>query len=524
MLSVSVPECLRSRRTPRVEVRPAGIVGTFGPEAVDLGHRAGIEADDWQADAVGLLLSFREDGIWACREYCEWCARQNGKGVILELRVLAGLFLLGERTILWSAHEVKTAKKAAKRMRVLFGRLGTRFERRGSEHFAIELDGEHFTVKVGQTNGQESFEILETGQMVLFIARSKGSGRGIDAVDLNIVDETFAYTFEQQDAIHPTQRSALNPQTIYTSSPPLDGVSGEVMHKLRKRAESDNPGRLGYRDFGAAGRLEDLRELKPAELTAFLSDVERWANTNPALGTPRLTVEDMQGDLEAMSEEGFAREILGIWPKPLESAGGTIDRDAWTALADSKSTMDGRIRIALDVAPDRSRSTIAVAGRRADGRFHAEVIRNDAGTGWVVADAKKLQARWNCGPVLLDPHSAAGGLIQALTEAKVEVELITTAELGQATGAFIDLVDNEQLRHLDQTALTTAVLGGQLRPLGDAFAWARKDTSVDITPLVAVTLALQGAAAVPEPESPDPWVLTEDDWEDEDVEDVSAFS
>ncbi|MFI7678554.1 hypothetical protein [Actinophytocola sp. NPDC049390] len=506
---------LRSERKPRVEVRPAGIVGSFGPEALELGLRAGIAADDWQADALNLLLSFRSDGMWACREYCEWVARQNGKGVILELRVLAGLFLLGEKTILWSAHEVKTAKKAARRMRAHFGRLGTRFERRGSEHYAIDLDGERFTVKVGQTNGQESFEILETGQLVLFVARSKGSGRGIDAVDLNIIDETFAYTFEQQDAIGPTQRAALNPQTIYTSSPPLDGVSGEVMHRLRKRAESADPGRLGYRDFGAAGRLEDLRELSPAELAAFLSDVERWANTNPALGTDRLTLEDVENDLASMSEMGFAREILGIWPRPVESAGGTIDAGQWADLEDTESKLVGRVRFALDTSPDRSHSTVAVAGRRADGRFHVEVIDAKPGTGWVVARTAELYRRWDCGPVVIDPRSAAGAFIQPLIEAGVEVELITTAELGQATGEFIDALTNDQLRHIGQQSLTTAALGGQLRPVGDAYAWARKDISVDITPLVAATLALHGTAAAPEPEDVEPWVMTEDDWEDD---------
>lgn len=514
MSSPSVPLCLRSGPKPRVEVRPPGGVGTFGPEAVELGRRAGITADDWQADAVDIILSFRSDGLWLCREYCEWVARQNGKGVILELRVLAGMFLLGEQTILWSAHEVKTAKKAARRMRARFAALGTRFERRGSEHFAIDLDGEHFTVKVGQTNGQECFEILETGQQVLFVARSKGSGRGIDAVDLNIIDETFDYTFEQQDAIGPTQRSAPNPQTIYTSTPPLSGLSGEVMHRLRKRAESDNPGRMGYRDWGCPGRLEDLHDLKPAELAAFLDDVERWANTNPALGSPRLSTEDMQNDRDSMSELGFAREIFGIWPKPLEADAGTMDPAEWEAHKDVASQLTGRVRVALDVAPDRGRSTIAVAGRRADGLFHVEVIRSDFGTGWVVAAAEKLAETWNCGPVLLDPRAAAGGLIQALEDAGVEVEQITTAELGQATGEFIDMVSNDLLRHLGQDTLTTAVLGGQLRVMGDAFAWARKDTSVDITPLVAATLALHGAAA-PEPEAVEPWVMTEDDWEDD---------
>jgi hypothetical protein len=514
-LSPSATVSPRSERSPRVELRPPGIVGSFGPEAVELGRRAGIESDDWQAGALDLLLSFRDDGLWACREYCEWVARQNGKGVILELRVLAGLFLLGERLILWSAHEVKTAKAAARRLRARFATLGTRFERRGSEHFAIDLDGERFTVKVGATNGQESFEILETGQLVLFVARSKGSGRGIDAVDLNIIDETFAYTFEQQDAIGPTQRSALNPQTIYTSTPPLDGVSGEVMHRLRKRAESDNPGRLGYRDWGLGRRLEDLRELDPQALARFLDDVENWANTNPALGSPRLSEEDMRNDRASMSEMGFAREIFGIWPTPVESVnGGVVDATRWNESADAASQMVGRVRFAVAVSPDQRRATVAVAGRRADGRFHAEVIRSDFGTGWVVDDVVTLTSSWDCGPVVIDPGSPSGALIKALTEAGVELETVNAQAFGQATGAFLNLITNDQLRHLDQASLNTAALGAQLRPLGDAFAWARKDASVDITPVEAATLAVHGAATT-EPEDVEPWVMFDDDFEED---------
>jgi hypothetical protein len=42
--------------------------------------------------------------------------RQNGKNAILEARELAGLFLLGEKLIIHTAHEQKTASEHFRRM------------------------------------------------------------------------------------------------------------------------------------------------------------------------------------------------------------------------------------------------------------------------------------------------------------------------------------------------------------------------------------------------------------------------
>jgi hypothetical protein len=48
--------------------------------------------------------------------------------------------------------------------------------------------------------------------------------------------------------------------------------------------------------------------------------------------------------------------------------------------------------------------------------------------------------------------------------------------------------------HLDQPLLNTAVAAARKRAVGDAWAWHRKDSTTDITPLVAATLALWGFA------------------------------
>jgi hypothetical protein len=88
---------LQGAAKPRVECVPPSAY-SLGDEAVELARRAGLVLDPWQADSIRLMLSVREDGKWACFEYGEIVARQNGKGAILECRALAGLFLLDERS------------------------------------------------------------------------------------------------------------------------------------------------------------------------------------------------------------------------------------------------------------------------------------------------------------------------------------------------------------------------------------------------------------------------------------------
>jgi hypothetical protein len=62
---------------------------------------------------------------------------------------------------------------------------------------------------------------------------------------------------------------------------------------------------------------------------------------------------------------------------------------------------------------------------------------------------------------------------------------------------FMDRVDDDGLRHLAQPELSIAVDAARRRKVGDAWAWHRRDTSQDISPLVAATLALYGLKEEP---------------------------
>jgi hypothetical protein len=86
-----------------------------------------------------------------------------------------------------------------------------------------------------------------------------------------------------------------------------------------------------------------------------------------------------------------------------------------------------------------------------------------------------------------------------LAAEKVEPVLVSGREMAQACGAFYTAVTDEEptVRHLGQPELNAAVGGARKRNLADAWAWHRRDASVDISPLVAATLAVHGVGKKP---------------------------
>src|ERR1035438_568518 len=107
------PDALGQQR-PRVENIPQ-YVSSSGQEAIDLAATAGLDLDPWQQYVLTHSLGERQNGKFAAFAVGLVVSRQNGKGSILEARELAGLFLLGERLIIHSAHQFDTSIEAFNR-------------------------------------------------------------------------------------------------------------------------------------------------------------------------------------------------------------------------------------------------------------------------------------------------------------------------------------------------------------------------------------------------------------------------
>lgn len=475
---------LSGARRPRVELRPPSTY-TFGPEARELARRAGLLLDDWQADSVDLMLACREDGKWACFEVGEIVARQNGKGAILEARVLAGFLLLGEQLIMWSAHEYKTSMEGFRRFKTLLKRLGSEV---GNNPNLLDVDG--VRIKISNTNGEESFERLDTGARVKFIARSKGSGRGFSG-DLNIIDEAFAYTLLQQDALMPTMSARPNAQIVYTSSPPLDGESGEVMFALKKRAEAGGDDSLGWRDWGVAGDLDHLDDID-------LDDRSLWAASNPSLGI-RLSEEAILRERRSMGDAGFARERLSVWPR-LSQGSTVIDTAAWAHLADRSSRREGGVALGVDLSPLRDHGAIVVYGLREDGLGHVQLADYRPGSRWLVP--RLVELREALGPVAVAMGRGTAAFLETELDkagfarpedpevpAPGDLAVTGPMDMAAAAGQMLEAVREGNFRYVPAKHLDVAVAGAKTRSTGDTIAWTAQGADVDISPLVAMSLA-----------------------------------
>jgi hypothetical protein len=145
--------------------------------------------------------------------------------------------------------------------------------------------------------------------------------------------------------------------------------------------------------------------------------------------------------------------------------------------------------IGIAVSIDRAWASIGAAG---GDRPHLGSVTRRPGTGWVVAEADRIQREHGC-EVVVDGRGPAADLIGDLELAGVRHTVTTTAQYLDACAKVYDSVQEKNVEHGDYDDLNAAVGCAQKRYVGERWAWARK--TGDVSMLEAVTLALWGLEA-----------------------------
>jgi len=449
---------------PRLEWIAPGGKDEFGQDAIDLAGMAGLLLDDWQAYVLRQSMRERERGKWAAFEVALIVSRQNGKGSFLEARELAGLFLVpDENLILHSAHEFKTTSEHFRRILSLI-------------QSSRDLDRE--VARVRTQTGAESIE-LRNGKRLRFVARSSGSGRGFSG-DLIVLDEAQRLGDDAMAALLPTLSARPNPQVVYTAS--AGNELSVQLGRVRKRALAGGDKSLTFFEW-SAGKDDD-----PA-------DPATWAVANPALGI-RISQEHVSNERAALSPDAFAQERLGIGKYPADDEGWqVISEDVWQGrLVEAPEARRRPFVFAVDASPLQKSACLSVASWLPDGAVLVEVPEGDhrPGTSWVVPRMVELQRKWRPAGWVVDPRGPAAGLIADAERAGLEVVKPSPGEAAAAFAQFRSgvLEADGLIRHLGQDVFASALKGATVRDIGDGGElWARRDTSVDISPLVAATLA-----------------------------------
>jgi len=436
--------------TPRNPSRP-----TIGPGVARVARLLGMDLFDWQRHVHDVAGEYGPDGFDR-RTLVVVVGRQSGKTTGIALPRLARALLEPRAVAVYTAQDRNLARQ------------------KWEEHVELLMatDFRRLVAKVVLRNGSEAL-ITKMRSRYQIVTPSKRGGRGLTGVRLAVIDEGMTHhDMTTVASVQPTMATVRMAQLIILSNAG-DDASMMLAH---------------FRDLGRAGGGEVAYfEWSPLSDDPDPANPTTWRQAIPSLGLPGgVTVPAVADAQRTLDARTFAQEWLNVWQT---GAGAPlIDPETFDALADVDAELSGWPVVAYDVAPDRSHASVAAATRDpSTGRITVTIVAARPGTAWVVDTVAALN------PDRVVADTVAGDLAAAqLLDHGITVDLVGSLDVARACATFVDVIGAGVVVHHAQPALTDAIAGAVTRPFGDAWAWSRRLSTVDVTPLIAATLAVWG--------------------------------
>lgn len=442
-------------------VAPDGIRSTEWPSVRDTCHRLGWGFDGWQHGAGKLILAKRSDGTYAADTTCISIPRQAGKTYLVACIIFALCLLKPGLTVIWTAHRKTTARETfdqfdgmAKRPRV-------------AAHIRQVLHGK----------GDEAIH-FNNGSRILFGARESGFGRGFAGVDILVCDEGQILPESTLEDLAATQNTAPNPLFFVMGTPPRPRDAGEFFTLLRQEALDGESESTLYIETSADRGTDPM-------------DADQLRKANPSYPHRSTHRAMLRLRKKLRSDDAWNREARGIWDE-ITKQFSPINGASWAEAIDvgpaEATRPDG---LAVDMSHGREIS-IGACWLEAGSAHVEEVLAGvdeAAAVEWIAERAGRRTL------VVIDSMSPAASMIPTLKARMVRVLTGGSGDMQKGCGLFASEVDAGRLTHADQEPVNDAREGARKRAIGTAGGWGydRSDPSVNIAPLVSVTLARYAA-------------------------------
>lgn len=409
---------------------------------------------------------------------CMSLPRQVGKTYLVGCIAFALCLTQPGTTVIWTAHRGRTATETFRAMKA----------KAKLPELAAFIDQRTKGGGIRSANGEQEIEFFN-GSRILFGARESGFGVGFANVGLLVLDEIQRASVKAMDDLLPTTNAAANPLVLCMGTPPRPTDDGEVFTMLRQEATTGESSDVLYVELAASERFD-------------LSDEDEFwrqlRKVNPSF-PHRVGERAILRNKKGLTEDSVYREVFGLWDE-FSKQFSPINGALWSEAVDVGPPDDAKPD-ALAVDMSHSREISVGACWIEDTSAHIEEVwagvDEPAAIEWVVARAGRRI------PVLIDAKSPASSMIPTLRARKVKILTGNENDMQRACGLVKSDLEAGRLTHAGQEALNDAREGARKRAIGTAGGWGydRKDPSVNIAPLVAVTLARIAAAIKKKPTS-----------------------
>lgn len=324
--------------------------------------------------------------------------------------------------------------------------------------------------RVKRSNGDEGI-VCNNGSLVTVLGSSPSAGHG-RSFDLAIIDEAMDDKDERREqSLRPTMITKPDAQIIIVSTA---GTQSSLY--LKRKVEVGRQASLN--DIGSGVAYFEWSAPDDADP----DDPATWWACHPALGH---TIGEgvIAHERATMTDGDFRRAYMNQWTDTDERI---IPAVTWDAVNGPNHAGQGEFVFAVDVNDDRSGAAIVAVS---DDRV-VEVVEHRPGVSWLPSLCAEIHemrpsARW-----VLDGGGPVASFLPELERIVGSVVVLKGGELLKASALFFDSVADGKVRVRRSQALDDAVAGAARRLSGDSWAWSRKGSAADSSPLVAASVGL----------------------------------
>lgn len=459
---------------------------TLGPDVADLCAAAGYAPDPEQRIVLADVFAEKQDDLPAIFASVVIGARQNIKtGVELQSGI-GWVYVIEAPKVQYSAHKWRTARETFETAQQIIG---------SSEDLSRQV------LRYEMGSGYRLIHFKQDRKW-LFTTRTNEGDRGT-GWDKQILDEGFALRPSHMGSILPVMSTRPLAQLVIGSS--AGKPQSDVLREFRDRGRAGGDQSLSYNEWCALDPVEacDLGEACDHRRTTpgcgcDKPRIVQMANSQMGRRITREYI--MVNERSNLTASEFARERMGWWDDPINVVEAPpIDVDLWRDLEEDEPAVPETIdAFGVEVDLDQAFASLGAAALDEAGRTFVELLPPTRGgvpgpgrgTGWVVERCVEIDRDQGPGAWAVDGGGPAAHLIPKLEEAGLYVLTLAAKDVVSACARMVNLVNDSELVHGPQSQLDAAVEGAKKRPLGDGgFTFGRRKSDVDVTPLLAVTLA-----------------------------------